>query len=251
MVLYAALLVCAGLACLLVLRYDMYEKEPWYMIVLTAAIGAGVMLLVGEAEAFSLELYGPEPIPAVYVSAVAATHEELARLLIVVGLAVLVPRQFNDPMDGIIYGSIVGVGMALNESVSFLSFRGAPGGALPPTEVIRVFGHLVMGGITGFAIGMARMRMQRWARTLLGCLAVSMTLHFLWDCVAFAAQETGAMTWWQTAAGVAIMLAGMLFYGWLVVIGSDWSRRVFAPQHPKTLWSWPFSLLTSHGREKS
>jgi len=45
----------------------------------------------------------------------------LAALLVVIGLATLVPRQFNDPMDG----------------------------------------------ITGFAIGMARMRMKGWPFTLL------------------------------------------------------------------------------------
>ncbi len=241
MVLYAALLVCAGLACLLVLRYDMYEKEPWYMIVLTAAIGAGVMLLVGEAEAFSLELYGPEPVPAVYVSAVAATHEELARLLIIVGLAVLVPRQFNDPMDGIIYGSVLGLGMAVTESISYMDLWRSPGPLPPPTELVRLCAHLVLGGITGFAIGMARMSIPRWAPALAGCLAVSIGIHFLWDWVAITAAWSGEMRWWQTAAGVALMVGGILFYGMLTVVGSDWSRRVFAPHSMRTLWGWPFS----------
>lgn len=91
----------------------------------------------------------------------------LAALLVVIGLATLVPRQFNDPMDGIIYGSLIGVGMAIDESVFFLGLGADPAAPLPPAEIIRVTGHLVMGGITGFAIGMARMRMKGWPFTLL------------------------------------------------------------------------------------
>ncbi len=99
------------LAALLVYRYDMYEREPWFMIVLAVGLGWAAMWLAGLAESWTLDRFGEVPRPDVIEAAVAAT--------------------------------------------------------LPPAEIIRVTGHLVMGGITGFAIGMARMSMKGWPFTLL------------------------------------------------------------------------------------
>ncbi len=247
MLLYGSLAVCALFAALLVYRYDMYEREPWFMILLAAALGAGAMWLVGELEGLTIALLGDAPADVI-IAAVPATHEELARLIVVAGLAIFLPKQFNDPMDGIIYGSIVGLGMAINESIFYLQLWQPDGSLIPPTEVIRLFGHLVMGGITGFAIGMARMRMPRWPLVLAGCLAVSMSLHYLWDWIAFASARAGGIGWWPNAAGIGLMLGGILFYGVLVVIGSDWSRRVFKPRSRRSLWGWPFTLLMSRRR---
>ncbi len=241
--LYISLIVCAVLAAMLVYRYDMYEREPWYMLLVTAAIGAAAMWLMGYLEDLTLGLFGLAPRPVVIVVIVAATHEELARLAIVVGLALLAPKQFNDPMDGIIYGSMAGIGMAVTESIFYLDLWQWPGPLPPPTEVIRLTGHLVMAGITGFAVGMARMSMPRWPAALLGCLTVSIGLHFAWDWIALNANLAGHMQWWQTVAAITLMIAGILFYGVLVVIGADWSRQVFARRSMRTLWSWPFTLL--------
>ena len=100
-----------------------------------------------------------------------------------------------------------------------------------------------MGGITGFAIGMARMGMRGWPWALAGCLSVSMSLHFLWDAIALAARGVGAMTAWQTAGAVGLMGSGILFYGMLVVRGSAWSRQIFDPLSARRLWGWPLTLL--------
>jgi hypothetical protein len=90
---------------------------------------------------------------------------------------------------------------------------------------------------------MMRMRMRGVFRVLAGCLAVSIGLHFLWDWIAFTVAAERSMQWWQSAAAVLIMLGGILFYGMLVVVGSDWSRRVFDPHSAKRLWGWPFTIV--------
>ena len=94
--LYATLALCSTLAALLVYRYDLYEREPWYMVVLMAGAGAGAMWLLNYAEPRTLMLLGTQSIPA--IAAVAATHEELTRLALVGGLALLAPQQLNDPI---------------------------------------------------------------------------------------------------------------------------------------------------------
>ena len=256
MLLYGTLALCALLAGLLVYRYDMYDREPWYMMVTAIVVGAATMWGLGYLEDWSISflretasVWSAVPIH-VSLSLVAATHEELAKLLVVVGFAVLARRHFNDPLDGIIYGSVAGLGMAIQESLQYLNDWNTTG-PLPATEVLRLLGHLVMGGITGFGIGMLRMRIPRSVRTLLGCLLVSTALHFFWDWISLSAAQSSVMPWWQRLSAIALMLWGCLFYGVLVITGSRWSSEVFSPRRRLSLWGWPFSLWRLDRKEES
>jgi RsiW-degrading membrane proteinase PrsW (M82 family) len=241
---YAAYVVCAASAALLVYRYDLYDREPWPLLVTVAVAGAAVMRLVSGIEDAILDrLTGASASP--YLPAfVAAFCEEGARLSMVAALAVMVPRFFNDPMDGLVYGSMAGIGMAIEESWAILSQPGAA--SLSPAELVRLSGHLVMGGITGFGVGVMKrpgVQARQWTASLAGCLAVSMLLHVLWDVAALAQMLSGGRARWSPVAGSAIMLAGMIVYAALVVTGARWSRERFAPASRKTLWGWPLRAL--------
>jgi RsiW-degrading membrane proteinase PrsW (M82 family) len=237
MVLYAALLVCAVLAAGLVYRYDLYDREPWLALAATALAGALLMRLAEVLERQVMLRHTGDLVAA----ATAALVEELLRLGLVVGLALLFRRTFDDPMDGLVYGSIAGLGMGAEESVALVSLLG-PTPELLPVEVVRLLGHLVMGGITGFGVGMARMGAPRWRRWLGGTVGASLLLHFAWDVLALSAGRSGLGTL-QGLLGAALMLAGMFLYGALVVVGSAASREVFEPLGSRSLWGWPFTLL--------
>ncbi len=239
MAIYLALGLCALLAALLVYRYDLYEREPWYMLALAIVMGAAGMRLVGAIELVSLVLVDSN----VAVAALAALHEEAARIVLVVAIAFVFPRQFNDPMDGIVYGSMVGLGMALEESFYLLGLVAAPDVLLLPVELVRLLGHLVMAGIAGFGIGLARTRVPGWPSQLVRCVIVAFLLHFLWDWVALEASDTSSLTSAQTLASIALMLFGIFFYGSLVVLGSRLSKQMFAPTSSVGLWGWPFTVL--------
>ena len=244
MALYVVLGLCALLAALLVYRYDLYEREPWYMIVLAIVLGALGMRLVGAIELVSLVFVESH----VAVAALAALHEEAARLVIVIAIALVFRSQFNDPMDGIVYGSMVGLGMALEESFYLLGLLEAPDVLLLPVELVRLFGHLVMAGIVGFAIGLARTRVPGWPSQLIRCLVAAFLLHFLWDWIALDAADVVSLTSVQTLASIALMLFGMLFYGSLVVVGSKLSKQMFAPESTAGLWGWPFTVFLKTSR---
>ncbi len=240
MFLYATLVLCAALAGLLVYRYDLYEREPWYMLVAMAAVGGVTMWVVGEAEAFTIDRLGVASFAG--ISFVAATHEEIARLFVVGLLALIVPGQLNDPLDGLIYGSIVGLGMAVLESINHMAYLPSMPSALPPSELVRLLGHLVLGGITCYGIGLARLRLQSWPRVVMGGLAFTITWHFLWDWIAFTSWTRGALVWWHNVAAVGLMLGGLFVYGVLVIVGSSHSREAFAPHDTRELWGWPFTI---------
>lgn len=240
-VLYSTLLLCAVVSAALVARYDLYEREPPHMLLLAALVGGALMWGVGHLEDATLAAVGgPEPGAATF-AAIAAVEEELARLVLVIVIAWIVPFHLNDPIDGLIYGSMAGLGMAVEESRWLIQLSGANGWVLPASELARLCGHVVLGGITGFAIGMARFGMRRWKRTLVVCFAASVAIHFVWDWIAFAAAGRGFPLPAETLAAIALMLTGMALYGALVVIGSRWSRAMFAPESPRILWGWPFA----------
>ncbi len=231
-ILYPTLGLCAIAAAVLVYRHDLYDREPLPLLGLTVALGAGAIGLAGRAEEWTfaaLRLASPRAI-----AAVVALLEELGKLAVVTAIALLA-RAFNDPMDGIIYGSMAGLGMAVEESVYCL--RGSTAKVLPPEELVRICGHVVMGGIGGFALGMARARRRGWPLALAGGFAAAVGLHFGWDWLALSSNAR-RFTEAQTGLAVALMLGGMLVYGALLTIASHWSHALFSPGSPERVWSW-------------
>ncbi len=235
MSLYAAVCLSAFLAAVLVYRYDLYNREPGYMIALAAGLGFATMWLVAPAELWALGLVESPKAEA----AVAAILEEAVRLAAVVVIALAFPRHFDDPMDGIVYGSIVGLGMAAEESLHFLPAGGASE-KLFPLELVRLAGHLVMGGIGGFGVGIWRMRAPAWPRALALSFSAAAALHFSWDWVALSATAGRRLPAGLAFLAAAIMLIGMAVYGALVVLGSRLSRAMFAPGSARSLWGFPF-----------
>ena len=229
MSLYLAVSVCAVLAAILVYRYDLYNREPWYLIALAGGLGFAAMRAVAGAELWALGFVDSNPAEA----AVASILEEAARLAAVIVLALTFPRDFDDPMDGIIYGSIVGLGMAVEESLHFLRARSELDPVLLPVELVRLCGHLVMGGIAAVGVRVG------W-RAMLPSFAVALVLHYSWDWVALAAADRNGMSARLTLVAAAIMLAGIGIYGALVVIGSRLSRAAVAPASVRGLWGFPF-----------
>jgi RsiW-degrading membrane proteinase PrsW (M82 family) len=236
MSLYVAVALSACLAGLLVYRYDLYNREPWHLLVLAAALGALAMRGAGAVETLSLGFVdGP-----VVRAAIAALDEELARLGVVSVIAVTFRAQFDDPMDGIIYGSIVGLGMAVEESFYLLNLMRAPNVLTLPVELVRLLGHLVMGGIAGFGVGMAAMKVRGWPSMLIRSFAIALAIHFAWDWIALASPDGASLPAGRSFLGIAVMLGGVLAYGRLVVEGARLSKVRFAPASVRSLWGWPF-----------
>lgn len=239
MVLYLALAIAALGAARLVARYDLYDREPWPLIVAVIAAGAASMALAGPMEDHLIRTVGAGLPTAAHIAGVAAAVEEGSRFAIVLALAWLVPRHFNDPMDGLIYGSSVGIGMAVEETTVYLAREAAaPLAATLPVELVRLFGHIIMGGITGFGVGMIRRHgaRRRWPAVAAACLLTGALIHFLWDYVALTSAIRPGWQAQATAASVALMLVSLAVYGRLVVVGSRASRNVFKPGRASSRW---------------
>ncbi len=230
MVLYATLALCAVLASIMVYRYDLHDREPWYMLALATALGAITMFSAGKLQVWAMALGGAAVAHDwnTWMALAAGITEEFAKLAVVVTIAAAIPRMFNDPMDGIIYGSFAGLGAALEESIALLGPWVRMWEFLPAQEPVRLLGHLVMGGIGGYAVGMIRpTRRKRWLVAFAVTWGCAVALHVFWDIVAFSASDLGRMLLWHKAAAVGLMLGGLVVYWRLVAVAEGMARKWF------------------------
>jgi RsiW-degrading membrane proteinase PrsW (M82 family) len=229
--LYFTLATCGLAIGLIVLRYDLYRREPWYFVLTALALGAAAMWIAGQLQVGVIHAVHAQgiDIPNLLLATIAGSTEEFAKFAVVVLLWAVMAKHFTDPIDGLIYGSFAGLGAALEESVFVLS-RSNITGYLPPTEPVRLCGHLVMGGIGAFGLGLIVMR-SRWAIPgILACLAAAAALHTAWDVAAFEAADHfrlhSRLESWHALIPVALMLTGMVVYRRLAAIGARLTREL-------------------------
>ncbi len=225
MLVYITLFTCAALMVLLVRRYDLYEKEPWYMVLVAIALGIGLMWTAGQIEDVLLPAMKLRPDQLAIKAAVVTVVEETAKLLVVVLIARLFPRYFNDALDGLIYGTLGGLGMAIEESMMYLSIAPDKDAMTLGAEVVRLFAHSLMGGLLGFAVGLALRPPAhlpgRKVALPLTCVSVAFVVHFCWDFIAYHAHVAAGMR----SILMLLMLSLMVVWGTMVAYGMDLSRR--------------------------
>ena len=199
--------VCA-LACvpttafgLFVLRYlDRNETEPWRLVLLAAAWGAVVatsLVIWAESLWQTIAIRTLVPGPGLDVSTAfsAGVLEELAKGSAVVLLFLVVRNEFDDVVDGIIYGAAVGLGFNFMESVSYMTNLYAifaPEGVGPyaagfqwyARQVLGLFfGHATYTAFVGAGIGIARQLpdVRRKVIAIASGFLVAIAAHFAWD----------------------------------------------------------------------
>ena len=160
-----------------VYKSDKYEKEPWIMVILVFAWGVFSGLIAGPLnQTFGpyFRVYGNEALVAAFV-------EEPVKAI---GLYFLLShkkygKEFNTPLDGIVYGFAVGIGFFAMENFMYFLVHGAS------NLVIRslfCWGHGVYGVTVGLWLAVAKcMRGRIKAVDLIPGLLVAISLHFLWN----------------------------------------------------------------------
>jgi protease PrsW len=227
---YTLTILCAAALVAWIYHYDRYEKEPWYAIAVAVAWGFAAMWMIGLIDDAVLSRMNFDSEHLASKAAAIAFIEEAGKFLAILLLSIVLAREFNDPMDGLIYGRLIGLGMAVQESLLYL-------GISPPTlqtwgiEIVRLFGHSLMGALVGFGIGLGahpRHRRQNYPLLAGACLLLSMLLHFGWDWVAY-----GSQTLLIHQITPVLLMAGMLLM-WhvLCAVCEARSKRLFAANCP-------------------
>ena len=164
---------------------DRYEPEPArYRL---AALGWGAVAavafsFVGEQLVFALS--GTNEFVNVAVGA--PVVEELGKGLFLVAVVIFRRGELHGPLDGIIYGALVGIGFAFVEDIIYY-LQSLESGQLGVTFFLRgiigPFAHPLFTAATGLGIGIAVVARRPAVRTLavvLGFLA-AVAMHGIWN----------------------------------------------------------------------
>jgi RsiW-degrading membrane proteinase PrsW (M82 family) len=169
---------------------DRWEPEPRGIVVFAVAWGAiaSVALALGVDLVLTLAL-GPAPE---FVSAViqAPIVEEAAKGLGVFLIYAAARRAFDGPIDGIVYGALVGAGFAFTENIQYFAISIIEGGAAQASAtfflraILSPFAHVMFTALTGFAFGLAARRALRPGAALrygfVGLIG-AIALHAFWN----------------------------------------------------------------------
>ncbi|MFS0852353.1 PrsW family intramembrane metalloprotease [Microbacterium sp. 179-I 3D4 NHS] len=169
---------------------DRWEPEPKSLVIF--AIAWGAVAAVGLTLLSDLVLTLAVGLRDDAVSAVvqAPIVEEFWKGLGVFLVFLVARRAFDGPIDGVVYGALVGAGFAFTENIQYfaISLIEGGGGQLTVTFVVRAllspFAHAMFTSLTGFAIGLAARR-HASAGAALGAgllgLIGAILLHALWN----------------------------------------------------------------------
>jgi len=241
----AACLPTTAIGLYVVRRMDRNEKEPWRLVLVAAAWGAIVatsLVIWGETiwEVSAERSLVPGPGLDASLAFMAGVLEELAKGAAVVLLFLVMRDDFDDVVDGIVYGAAVGMGFNFMESISYMtnfysifSPEGfgiyAAGFQWYARQGLGLFfGHATYTAFIGAGIGIARQlpSVKQKAFAIVSGFLIAIAAHFSWDAwtAFFPIQNslfglveihlrTLIMTGPFTAALIALLIFGIRYEG--------------------------------------
>jgi RsiW-degrading membrane proteinase PrsW (M82 family) len=193
-------------------RSDKFEREPIYLVFLIVGWGvvAGFLSLIGNSVMDAIGL------GAAWLSA--PLVEETAKAIGVYFIAK--NPEFNNPMDGIVYGFASGMGFAWAENFFYivLFYEGDLMWSLLRVFIFG-FGHGIYTAYTGWALGRAKVKngFVRPGDLKLG-LAMAMLAHAIYNSDFFAVDS------FESLAIYLVMTLGvftLILYGLMIKARSD------------------------------
>jgi len=152
---------------------DRYEPEPFWLLTLMffwGAVGATGTALIGNALgegalSWALNAKPGDPLLAASTASfVAPFVEESTKgfgLIMLWGLSAIWLKEVDGPLDGAIYGGVIGLGFTLTEDALYVASAGAQQGAAGFTAlfilrtVLAGLGHASFTAMTGVGVGVA------------------------------------------------------------------------------------------------
>lgn len=228
----------------LILWLDRHEKEPALLLVAAFFWGAIIATLISlflntGTTVIINSILGAKWASALGASLVAPIVEETSKGIALLLLFVLARNEFNNVVDGIVYGGLVGLGFAMTENVLYFA-RAHAGAGLTGVGIlffIRVIlsglNHSLFTGATGAGLGYAREAtgsVAKIAAPIAGYLC-GILLHALWNGTGVLLDVSGLkfaplVQLFVIVPGMALLLAfpGLVTLVWLAVAG--WKREV-------------------------
>lgn len=198
--------------CFLIYFLDKHEKEEKVPLLITFVLGIlsglpaiGIQMLAAKIGLDSTANFG---FLLIYVFIVVAFSEELVKIIML--MAYPFPRPFfNEPMDGIVYSMMVGMGFAVIENIIYAYNYGIE------TILVRAFtavpAHAIFAVFMGYFVGLAKFHpTNKWKLIIFG-FTLAIFIHGLYDF--FIVQQY--YEWLMAFGLVTIIIGGYL--AWLLI----------------------------------
>ncbi len=220
--------------------FDRYEKEPWHLIAIAflwGAIPAVIFSLISQIvlDTSLSELASPGwGTDLVSASLIAPFTEEPFKGLLLLLLLLAFRREIDSPLDGILYGGLIGFGFATTENFFYFLHAFGAGGVAGVVQLagFRAFlfglNHALFTGCTGLGIALARTS-PRWAIKIaapfLG-LGAGITLHAIHNAGATLA---GAACWPLLVSAVSDWGGVLMLFA--ILVWASVRERAWIVQH--------------------
>jgi RsiW-degrading membrane proteinase PrsW (M82 family) len=182
--------LATGLAWLVfVRRFDRARAEPWWILGATFVLGMIAQRAAGFVELGAWR-WSPylEPRMLARDRGLASLPASFGMCVLVVGVveegAKLLAttfarrrREFDEPIDGIIYAAAAAIGFAAAENLTYFTDHRASDDIVVARTLLGMPGHVMYASIWGYALGQRLVRRGR----LLVCFAIAAVLHAAWD----------------------------------------------------------------------
>jgi RsiW-degrading membrane proteinase PrsW (M82 family) len=226
----------------LLLWLDRNEREPWWLIVLAFSWGAVVAtayssLVNISAVEVGMVIFEDEVVAQMTAASFSAPLvEEFTKGVALIGLLVIFRREFDNVLDGILYGALIGLGFAWYENITYY-WQVSEGGfsdmfynAFGRGVLNGVTGHPTFTALTGLGVGLIRAQGTGTARWLLFPLFLGLAIfaHFCWNtfCVLFFLPTSSDMAAHFVAWPIAVLFLQVPFASLLaLVIFMGWRRE--------------------------
>ncbi|MBX2945509.1 MAG: PrsW family intramembrane metalloprotease [Cyclobacteriaceae bacterium] len=188
--------------------HDKHEPEPIQLLLLSFFYGA---LSLGVNLAIALPVDSLIHISeknltnqAVYAFGVVAFLEEFSKFIFVRGILYR-NNNFNEPLDGIVYSVMVGMGFATAENIIYV-LQGGGG-----TAIVRMFSaipaHALFAVLMGYWLGKAKFTNTREFYYGTVALVVATLFHGIYDYFLFISFVPGIWVWSFVSLIIAFALA--------------------------------------------
>ena len=201
---------------------DRYEREPLWLLTVTflwGAVPAIILALIAQIVLdYPFELMGPGVVASVGMYGITPPlTEETVKALAVLGILLFHRREFDNVLDGIIYGALVGFGFSVTEDLfAFLGALFTEGwGSWGMTVLLRTglygLNHSFFTACTGAALGYARLSRETWKKVLVPLLGLGAAMAF------HSLHNLGAVFAGQTAC-LSLVFATLVDWGGVLVL---------------------------------
>jgi RsiW-degrading membrane proteinase PrsW (M82 family) len=236
-----AIPLATGLLWLLLLRrFDPTRPEPLWLVLATFALGIAAQRLAAaiELHAWTASPYldpralardhaaSAFPLSLLACALVVGAVEEGAKLLATV--PALRHREFDEPVDGIVYAGAAAIGFAVAENISYFTIFRLDDATTVSRTLTTIPGHALLASIWGYALGQ---RLVGRKRRLALAFGIAVLAHACYDTsLEFEIPYAGEAINIALAIGFAVLVRRALRWGQVAGPGTPVAgNRVLVP----------------------